>query len=191
MGFFNFPYFSEEEGNLRETFFFSSFSKFRIHGSPFIMFAGSGCFQIGCSAILQVTDEPEPDLGMSSFIESGFSENVSNLAGDFRVFFCFGSKKGILYMSLGFTGIGSTQIFFGLCAGNFFHFFNKVIVVHNSPPFKIAGITADIRKNLPYKLSINSLSIKVKSVKLIAYLHFQKNIKGNLLFFGMGYRKIF
>ncbi len=39
MGLFNFADLGEKECNLREAFFFSGFSKFRIHGGPFIVFA--------------------------------------------------------------------------------------------------------------------------------------------------------
>ena len=75
------------------------------------------------SGFLEVTDEPEPQFGMGFFIRAGFSENVSDLAGDGRIFFCFCSKQVIFHMSLGFACESGAQVLFGLCAGQAFHFF--------------------------------------------------------------------
>lgn len=123
VGFFDFADFGEEEGNLGETFFFSGFSKFRIHGGPFIMFAFSSHLQMFSGGFLQVSNQPEPDFCMGSFIVCCFAEEVCNLAGAFRILFCFVGEEVIFYMSLGFTGIGSTQVLLGLCAFQSFHFF--------------------------------------------------------------------
>ena len=123
MGFFDFTDFGEEEGNLGETFFFSGFSESRIHGGPFIVFAFSSHLQMFSGGLLQVAYQPEPDLGMSSFIVCGFTEEVSNLAGAFRILFCFVGEEIVLYMSLGFTGISGTQVLFSLGAFQSLHFF--------------------------------------------------------------------
>ena len=123
MLFFDLADFGEQESDLREAFFFCGSSEFRIHGSPFTIFTGSSHFQVFCSGLFEITDEPEPQFGMGFFIGAGFSEKISDLAGDGRILFCFCSKQVVFHMSLGFSGEGSTQVFFCLCAGEAFHFF--------------------------------------------------------------------
>ena len=74
MGLFNFADLGEKECNLREAFFFSGFSKFRIHGGPFIVFAFGSHLQMFSGRFFQISDKPELDLGMCSFIIGCFSE---------------------------------------------------------------------------------------------------------------------
>lgn len=54
MLFFDLADFGEQESDLREAFFFCGSSEFRIHGSPFTVFTGSGHFQVFCSGLFDL-----------------------------------------------------------------------------------------------------------------------------------------
>ena len=127
---FDFTDFSEQESDLRETFFFRGFSEFRIHRGPFVVFAVSCHFQMFSGGFLQIPYQPEPQFCMSSFVSAGFAEQVSDLARNGRILFCFLSEQVVLHMSLGFTGKSSAQILLGLSAGQSLHFFQYFCFFH-------------------------------------------------------------
>ena len=131
MAFLDLADFVEEHRDVIETFFARRLGKFRIHGRPFAVFAGRCRFQIVGRLVRQAAQEPEPNLGVRSFIRRRFREN----AGDFfGIFFRFRREELVLHVRHRFSGKRRFQIFLRLRAGELCRFIEQNFFVHAKPP---------------------------------------------------------
>ena len=111
---------AETLGQRMETFLIGCFGKAVVHIRPLVVLTLSGGEKVfgGVTNAVQLL---EPQLGVFLLVVSGFEEQRRDLLVAFLL--GLGCKIGVLVASLGLTGKGSHQVFFGLspCVFRFFH----------------------------------------------------------------------